>query len=88
LSEYFLSGVPIFDVNEATNIYNDNDACVGWLHNMTSKAMHHIELSKNSVCEWIQDQTISIHHILGKMNPANIFTKEMRNGVHFTRLMS
>ena len=28
--------------------YNNNDACVKWLHNMTSKAARHIELRENS----------------------------------------
>jgi hypothetical protein len=72
--------------NLCTTIYNDNDACVQWLHNMTSKAAHHIELHKNSVCEWVQDQTISVQHVPGKKNLANIFTKEMWDGVNFCRL--
>ncbi len=30
------SVVPISDVNKATTIYNDNNACVQWSHNMTA----------------------------------------------------
>ncbi len=48
--------------------------------------MHHIELCKNSVCKWVQDQTISIQHVPRKTNPADIATKEMHNGIHFHRL--
>ena len=50
---------------------------------MTSKAAHHIELWENSVREWVKDNTISVKHVAGKLNPADIFTKEMRDGVHF-----
>jgi hypothetical protein len=50
---------------------------------MTSKAAHHFLLCKNLVCEWVQDKTIAVKHISGKINPADIFTKEMRDGTHF-----
>jgi hypothetical protein len=32
------SGFPISDLNKPTIIYNDNNACIWWSHNMTSKA--------------------------------------------------
>jgi hypothetical protein len=53
---------------------------------MTLKAALHIELRKNSVHECIQDNTLNDKHVSGKLNPANIFTKEMRDGAHFWRL--
>jgi hypothetical protein len=74
------SGFPISDIKEPTILFNDNKACVRWSHNMTSKAARHIELCKNSVREWVQDKTILVKHVDGKTNPANIFTKEMRDG--------
>ncbi len=77
------AGFPISDLKNPTLIYNDNEACVKWLYNMTSKAACHIELRENLVWEWVQDKTISVKHVAGKTNPANIFTKEMRDGVHF-----
>jgi hypothetical protein len=46
---FMKSGFPISDINKPTLIYNDNDACVKWSHNMTSKVAHHIELHKNLV---------------------------------------
>jgi hypothetical protein len=48
---------------------------------MTSKAARHIELRENSIREWI-----AVKHVSGKINPADIFTKEMRDGTHFRRL--
>jgi hypothetical protein len=43
------SGFPILDLNKPTLIYNDNEACVNWSYNMTSKAARHIELRENLV---------------------------------------
>jgi hypothetical protein len=45
------SGFPISDLDKPTLIYNDNEACVKWSYNMTSKATRHIELRENSVRE-------------------------------------
>ncbi len=75
------SGFLMMDIDQPTLIYNDNDACIEWSHNMTSKVVRHIELRKNSnrEREWAQDMTISVKHLAGKLNPADIFTKEMRN---------
>jgi hypothetical protein len=50
---------------------------------MTSKAAQHIELCKSSVRKWVQDKTVFVKHVAGKMNPVGIFTKEMRDGTHF-----
>ncbi len=67
-------------------VYNNNDACVKWLHNMTSKAAHHIKLRENSNREWVQDKTLNVVHVAVKINPADIFTKEMKDGAHFCHL--
>jgi len=53
---------------------------------MASKAARNIELRENSVFEWVQDKTIAVKHIAGKINLADIFTKEMRNGTFFQHL--
>jgi hypothetical protein len=53
---------------------------------MTSKAACHIELWVNSVREWVQNKTINVQHVSGKINPADIFTKEMRYSAHFRHL--
>jgi hypothetical protein len=53
---------------------------------MTSKAAHHIKLCENSIRERVQDKTLNVVHVAGKVNPANIFTKEMMDGAHFCHL--
>jgi hypothetical protein len=50
---------------------------------MTSEAAHHIKLWKNSIQKWVQDNTLNVIHIAGKVNPADIFPKEMNDGTHF-----
>ncbi len=73
-------------LSSPTILYKDNDACVKWLHNMTSKVVHHIELRENSIWEWVQDKTLNVVHVAGKINPIGIFTKEMKDGARFCRL--
>ncbi len=50
---------------------------------MTSKASHHIELQENSIRKWVQNKTLKVIHVAGKLNPADIFSKEMKDGAHF-----
>jgi hypothetical protein len=67
-------------------LYNNNDACVKWLHDMTSKTAHHIKLCEDSIWEWVLDKTLNVVHVTGKINLVNNFTKEMKDGAHFRRL--
>ncbi len=83
ISEISNGGYPINDAAFPTPLYNDNDACVKWCHNMTSKSNCHIELKENVMCEWVKDGAITVDHISGKCNPSDIFTKEMRDGANF-----
>ncbi len=77
-------GYPISDVTTPTLLFNNNGACVQWCHNMKTKGNCHIENQENSVCNWVEDGTLTMTH--GKCNPADIFTKEMRDGATFHRL--
>jgi hypothetical protein len=43
------SGYKIEGLSSPMLLYNDNDACVEWSHDMTSKAACHIELHENSI---------------------------------------
>ncbi len=71
---------PINNNSSAAPVYDDNDACVKWCHNMTSKGNCHIELKENVMHEWVDKGAITVSHVSGKYNPADIFTKEMRDG--------
>ena len=50
---------------------------------MTTKQIRHMEMRENSVREWVNDQLLRALHVKGKINPADTFTKEMRDGAHF-----
>jgi hypothetical protein len=47
------------------------------------KQIRHMEMQENAICEWVQDAFLKVLLILGRINPADIFTKEMRKGTHF-----
>jgi len=79
-------GYPITDASSPTDLFNDNEACVKWSHNMTMKATRHMEQRETSVREWVQDKTLKVYHVKGTCNPSDIFTKEMKDGAHFRRL--
>ena len=84
--DFVSTGYNISDTSDSTDVYNDNQSCVNWSYNMTMKQIRHMELRDNSVKEWVADKTLKVLHVKGTCNPADIFTKEMRDGAHFRRL--
>jgi deoxyuridine 5'-triphosphate nucleotidohydrolase len=68
---------------QPTSIYNDNAACVVWSKSMTTKGLRHIQIRENSVREAYHDNFIDIHHIAGKLNLSDMFTKEEKDVQHF-----
>jgi hypothetical protein len=42
-----------------------------------------MELRENTVREWVHNGILNVLHVKGCINPADIFTKEMRDGAHF-----
>jgi hypothetical protein len=48
-----------------------------------NKTNQHMEMQENAVREWVQDAFLKILHVPGRINPADIFTKEMQDGAHF-----
>jgi len=69
-----------------TVIYNDNRACVNWSKTCTTKGLRHIQMKENRVRENVQNQFVAIHHVEGKVNLADLFTKEMKDTGHFVEL--
>ena len=66
-----------------TPIYNDNRACVLWSEAMTTKGLRHVQIRENGVREMVQNNEIKVLHIEGKINPADIFTKEDKCAEHY-----
>jgi len=67
-------------------IFNDNNACVNWSKHCTTKGLWHIQMRENLVRENVENQFVSVEHIGGKVNLADLFTKEMRDTTHFITL--
>jgi hypothetical protein len=59
-------------------IFNDNKACVSWSKRTTTKGLRHIQMHENHVRENVENHFVSIDHIGGKVNMADLFTKEMK----------
>jgi hypothetical protein len=71
-------GVEEIFMPDINTIYNDNQACVNWSKNTTSKGLCHIQMRENQVRENIASKFVTIQHVEGKLNLADIFMKEMR----------
>jgi hypothetical protein len=78
--------IGLADIDTPTQVYNDNQGCVDWCKTTTTSGMKHICLRENAIRESIVNEEISIHHISGKRNPADIFTKELKDASHFCML--
>jgi hypothetical protein len=71
----------------STNIiFNDNRTCVNWSKRTTTKGLRHIQMKENRVWENILNDFVRICHIDGKINLADLFTKEMKDVSHFVEL--
>jgi len=67
-------------------IFNDNNACINWSKRCTTKGLRHIQMRENKVRENVANHFVSIQHVNGKTNLADIFTKEMKDTGHFVEL--
>ncbi len=70
----------------ATPIHNDNQGCVDWCKTTTTAGMKHINLRQNAIRESVHSGEVTIHHIPGVINCADIFTKELKDTTHFCLL--
>ena len=50
---------------------------------MTTKGLRHLQIRENAVRESVQNNFMLIKHIEGKVNLADIFTKEDRDALHY-----
>eukprot|EP00957_Ditylum_brightwellii_P022552 1701271-Ditylum_brightwellii.AAC.1 len=69
-----------------TGIYNDNNACMCYSHNLMTKGLCHIQIRVNDVQEAVQDGTVMVKHIAGEVNLSGLFMKEGKDTVYFLTL--
>jgi hypothetical protein len=67
-------------------IFNDNKACVSWSIRTTTKGLRHIQIHENHLRENVENHFVSIAHVGGKVNMADLFTKKMEDTSHFVEL--
>ena len=75
LTEYFLQ--------PTTPIFNDNAGCVDWSKSFTMKSIRHMQIRENLIRENVASKFIHIKHCEGKLNIADLFTKEDKDVSHF-----
>jgi len=68
-------------LNTKITVYNDNMACVLWSKNTTTKGIRHIQIRENGVRE--NAHLVDIRHVAGKLNPADLLSKEDKDIQHF-----
>ena len=87
-TSYLLEDLNLIDeiMPEPTSVLNDNNACVQWSHNCTMKGLQHIQIKENAIRESIQAGFVSIHHVEGKINLADLFTQEDKCVEHFVTI--
>jgi hypothetical protein len=75
------------DGHRPTPLWNDNCGCANWTKGCTvSRKLLHINMHELAVSSTQQNKDISIEHITGKFNIADIFTKEMKDTNHYNSL--
>jgi hypothetical protein len=72
------------DGYKPTPLRNDNRGCVDWTKGCTvSRKLRHINMRELAVRAAQLNKDISVEHIEGKLNIADLFTKEMKDTAHF-----
>jgi hypothetical protein len=68
-------------------LYSDNQGGIHWaLSEAITKKMRHINIREVTIRDALKSDEITIGHIPGPLNPADAFTKEMRDQTHFCDL--
>ena len=82
---HLLQDLGVADGFEPTPIWNDNRGCVDWTKGCTvSRKLRHVNMRDLGVRLHQHLGDVTIMHIDGKRNVADIMTKEMKDTAHFT----
>jgi hypothetical protein len=83
---HVLFDLNLLDSTIPTNVYNDNRGSVDWSNSFSTKGMRHVNIRENAIREARQLNEVSILHIPGAANPADLFTKEFKSDCTFRHL--
>ena len=76
-------GLSLLNTFSLSPSFNNNQACMDWSKSITNEGMKPVTLCENAICENVALGKISFPHVSFKTNPANLFTKNFWDGVHF-----
>ena len=69
-------------------IKNNNQGAIHWTKGTTTKKMQWVDMRENLARENIANKSITVSHILGKLNLSDFFTKEFRDVSQFLFLQN
>ena len=76
------------DCDQPIPVYNNNRGCVDWCKGCTvSRKLRHMNLREMFVREAQRQGFITVLHIDGTSNVADILTKEMKDSTHYLQLV-
>ena len=81
---YLMEEMGLSDVSQPIPIYNDNKGTVDWSGTgAITKRLRHLNMRQVAVRDAIAAGEVTVHHIPGKTNPADLLTKEHRDDTDF-----
>jgi hypothetical protein len=83
---HIFSDLHLLDATCPIPIYNDNCGSVVWSNSFSTKGMLHVNIHENAIREAHLLNEVSILHIPGTANPADLFTKEFKSDSMFRSL--
>jgi hypothetical protein len=81
-----LDELDLLDSSTSIPIFNDNKGAVDWSHTCSTKGLRHLNIRENCVHESILLNEVSVNHIAGASNPADLFSKEFKSDALFRTL--
>jgi hypothetical protein len=83
-----LHDLQLLDPSLPIPVFNDNRGVVDWSNSFSTKGMRHVNIRENAVREARLLNKVSILHIPGSSNPADMFSKEFKSNSTFRTLRS
>jgi hypothetical protein len=83
---HILTDLNLLDSSTPTNVFNYNHGAVDWSNSCSTKGMRHVNIRENAVREARLLNEVSVLHIPGPCNPADLFTKEFKSDSTFRSL--
>ena len=75
------------EVKKPTPLFNDNRGCCDWSYGVNiSKRLRHFNIREVAVRDDVKAGDISVTHLPGRVNIADLFTKEIRDAAHFREM--